>query len=100
MVYRYPSSTGSERGRRLRTALSMAESIDEARRLEQRRKIRERKAMMEKERKKAVRAAKQKLKEQKYAQRNPNWRPVSEMGMLSTMKISLGFTLCVCLFAC
>ena len=55
----------------------MADSIDEVRRVELRRRRTERRAMMEKERKKAVRAARQRLKEQKYAQRNPNWRPVS-----------------------
>ena len=83
-LLRHPSSTGSERGRRLRSALSVAESIEEARRAEARRKARERRAMMEKERKKAVRAARQRLKEIKYAQRNPNWRPVSSLLVLKT----------------
>ena len=62
---RYPPSTESERQVRLRTALSMAESIDEGRRAEQRARAKERRKQMEKERKKAIRAAKQRQKEAK-----------------------------------
>ena len=62
---RYPPSTGSERGRRLRSALSMAESIDDERRAEQRRIAKEKRRIMMKERRKAIRAAKQRLKESK-----------------------------------
>ncbi|CAH1792455.1 unnamed protein product [Owenia fusiformis] len=68
-VARYPQSTDSERGQRLRTALSMAESIDEARRTEIRQKMRERRRIMEKERKKAVRAAKARQAELKKMKR-------------------------------
>ena len=62
---RYPSSTESERGRRLRTALSLAESIDEDRLAEQRKRRKERRKEMEKERRKAIRAARQRQKEAK-----------------------------------
>ena len=62
---RYPPSTDSERGRRLRTALSVADSIDEGRLAEQRQRAKERRKMVEKERKKAVRAARQRQKEAK-----------------------------------
>ncbi|KAK2187817.1 hypothetical protein NP493_153g02003 [Ridgeia piscesae] len=64
-VQRYPPSTGSERGRRLRSALSMAESIDDERRAEQRQIAKEKRRIMMKERRKAIRAAKQRLKESK-----------------------------------
>ena len=62
---RYPSSTESERGRRLRTALSLAESIDEDRLAEQRKRRKERRKEMEKERRKAIRAARLRQKEAK-----------------------------------
>ena len=65
MDFRYPPSTDSERGRRLRTALSMAESIDEARRAEQRARAKEKRRLMEKERRKAIRNARQRQKEAK-----------------------------------
>lgn len=64
-ILRYPESTESERGQRLRTALSMAESIDEGRKIEQRKRAKEKRKIMEKERKKAIRAAKQRQKEAK-----------------------------------
>ncbi|KAI0239141.1 hypothetical protein LSAT2_010110 [Lamellibrachia satsuma] len=64
-VQRYPPSTGSERGRRLRSALSMAESIDDERRMEQRQIAKEKRRIMMKERRKAIRAAKQRLKDAK-----------------------------------
>lgn len=63
--FRYPPSTCSERGERLRTALSVAESIDEARRIEQRRRAKERRKIMEKERRKAIRNAKKRQQDAK-----------------------------------
>ncbi len=65
VCFRYPPSTESERGRRLRTALSIAESIDDARRSEQRKRAKERRKAMEKERRKAIRNARQRQKEAK-----------------------------------
>ena len=62
---RYPPSTCSERGERLRTALSLAESIDEARRIEQRRRAKEKRRIMEKERRKAIRNARQRQRDAK-----------------------------------
>ena len=73
---RYPPSTESERQVRLRTALSMAESIDEGRRAEQRARAKERRKQMEKERKKAIRAAKQRQKEAKL-KRHASFKSVS-----------------------
>ncbi|ELU03775.1 hypothetical protein CAPTEDRAFT_221083 [Capitella teleta] len=60
---KYPPSTDTERGRRLRAALSVAESIDEARRAEQRRRAKEKRKEMERERRKAIRASKQRQKD-------------------------------------
>ncbi|XP_013386604.1 uncharacterized protein LOC106156055 isoform X2 [Lingula anatina] len=68
-VRRSPGSTGSERGRRLRTALSVAEEIDEARKAEKKKKALERRKKMEKERRKALRAARARQRE---AKRNKN----------------------------
>lgn len=64
-IGRQPSSTETQRAERLRTALSLAESIDEARQAEIRRKAKERRAEMERERKKAIRAAKKRQREAK-----------------------------------
>ncbi len=71
--HRYPPSTDSERGRRLRTALSMAESIDEDRRAEQRARAKEKRKQMEKERKKAIRNARLRQKEAK-SRRNVSFK--------------------------
>ena len=61
--FRYPESTHSERGRRLRTALSVADSIDEAKKLVLRQRAQEKRNEQEKERKKAIKAAKRRQKE-------------------------------------
>lgn len=46
-IQRYPPSTASERASRLKTALSVAESIDEGKRLARRRRLREQREEME-----------------------------------------------------
>ncbi|KAK7488392.1 hypothetical protein BaRGS_00020366 [Batillaria attramentaria] len=54
---RYPGSAASERARRLQKALILAEDIDDERRAEKKREALERRKEMERERKKAIRAA-------------------------------------------
>ena len=71
---RYPASTDSERGERLRTALSAAESIDEVRRAEQKRLAKERRKIQERERRKAVRNARRMQREAKLMSRNVNFQ--------------------------
>nr|KAG5695957.1 hypothetical protein BaRGS_017538 [Batillaria attramentaria] len=56
-VRRYPGSAASERARRLQKALILAEDIDDERRAEKKREALERRKEMERERKKAIRAA-------------------------------------------
>ena len=46
-ISRYPPSTASERATRLKTALSVAESIDEGKRLARRQRMREQREEME-----------------------------------------------------
>ena len=54
---RVPGSAASERARRLQKALILAEDIDDERRVEKRREALERRKEMERERRKAVKAA-------------------------------------------